>query len=102
MRGLGYWMEAAALTFQGPIAVAQQPFRVVVAQERDAEDWDPPVGWQTESEWIELNAYDCLLFRNADHSGFVPGLATRWERVNDLTTRFYLRPNVRFRQCQTR
>jgi peptide/nickel transport system substrate-binding protein len=89
-------LAAAVLTFQGPVAVAQQPFRVVVAQERDAEDWDPPVGWQTESEWIELNAYDCLLFRNADHSGFVPGLATRWERINDLTTRFHLRPNVRF------
>lgn len=77
-------------------AVAQQPLRVVVAQDRDAEDWDPPVGWQTESEWIEMNAYDCLLFRNATHADYVAGLATRWERVGDLTMRFHLRRNVRF------
>jgi peptide/nickel transport system substrate-binding protein len=95
------WLAVAVFAvgvaaFQGPNALAQQPFRVTVAQAIDAEDWDPPVGWQTPAEWIELNAYDCLLFRNADHSNFVPGLATRWERINDLTMRFHLRPNVRF------
>lgn len=100
-RNLPSWLAAIVLVagllmLQGPGAVAQQPFRVVVAQAIDAEDWDPPVGWQTPAEWIELNAYDCLLFRNADHSDFVPGLATRWERVGDLTMRFHLRRNVRF------
>jgi peptide/nickel transport system substrate-binding protein len=82
---------------QGPAVVtAQQLFRVVVAQAEDAEDWDPPVAWNTAPEWIEQNAYDCLVFRNASGSRFEPKLAERWERVSDLVFRFHLRPNVRF------
>lgn len=78
------------------MAQGQQPFRVVVAQAEDAEDFDPPVAWNTPPEWIEQNAYDCLVFRNRDGSTFEPKLALRWEQVSDLVIRFHLRRNVRF------
>lgn len=77
-------------------AKGQQPFRVVVAQGEDAEDWDPPVAWNTAPEWIEQNAYDCVVFRKPDGSGFNPKAAVRWEQISDLVTRFHLRANVRF------
>jgi peptide/nickel transport system substrate-binding protein len=79
-----------------PTVVGQQPFRVVVAQAEDAEDWDPPVAWNTPPEWIEQNAYDCLLFRSPSGSAFEAKLAERWEQVSDLVFRFHLRPGVRF------
>ena len=87
-------LTATALT--GPVVRAQQPFRVVVGQADDAADWDPPVDWNTAPEWIEENAYDCLLFRKVDDSGYDPKLAVRWERIGDLTMRFHLRRDVKF------
>lgn len=72
------------------------PFRVVVAQAEDVASWDPPQDWNTAPHWIMSNAYDCLLFRTRSGDNFMPKLAERWERINDLTMRFHLRRNVKF------
>ena len=45
---------------------------------------------------VIANVYDPLTRYNAQDTEFEPKLATSWERINDNTIRFSLRPNVKF------
>jgi peptide/nickel transport system substrate-binding protein len=45
---------------------------------------------------VPANVYDPLTRYNAQDTEFEPKLATSWERINDNTIRFSLRPNVKF------
>jgi peptide/nickel transport system substrate-binding protein len=75
---------------------ADEPVRVVVAQGSGVESWDPPAGWGTASEWIEMHVYDCLVFADRETGEIVGWLAESWENVDDLTWRMNLRQGVTF------
>jgi peptide/nickel transport system substrate-binding protein len=56
---------------------------------------DPRVGTDAQSEHIDELIFDALVERGKDYN-FRPGLATRWEWLNDRTLLFHLRDGVRF------
>jgi ABC-type transport system substrate-binding protein len=62
-----------------------------VAQGEGVENWDPSVGWDTASEWIEMNVYDCLVYPDRETGEMVGWLAESWENLNDTTWRMNLR-----------
>jgi peptide/nickel transport system substrate-binding protein len=70
--------------------------RVVVAQGSGVESWDPPAGWITASEWIEMHVYDCLVFADRETGEITGWLAESWEPIDDLTWRMHLREGVTF------
>ncbi len=74
----------------------EEPIRIVVAQADDVKSWDPPQDWVTAANWVTMNAYDSLLFPDAESGEFIPELATSWERIDELTMRFHLREGVKF------
>lgn len=51
---------------------------------------DAPVTWFGSTHWLTNLLYDCLIWRAADGSGYVPQAAVAWEAIDDLTWRFYL------------
>ena len=52
---------------------------------------------------VYYNIYDTLIMRDtsADEPTFLPGLAVRWEQVDDLVWEFKLRENVKFHDGTT-
>ena len=70
--------------------------RVVVAQGEGVESWDPPAGWDTASEWIEMNVYDCLVYPDRDTGVMRGWLAESWEMVSPTVWRINLRKGVKF------
>lgn len=81
-------------------APADNTRRVVVAQGDGVESWDPPAGWNTASEWIEMHVYDCLVFADRETGENVGWLAESWENIDDVTWRMNLRENVTFHNGQ--
>ena len=73
-----------------------EPRRVVVAQGTGVESWDPPAGWISASEWIEMNVYDCLVFSDRETGEVTGWLAETWENIDDVTWRMNLRKGVKF------
>ncbi|MBK8021191.1 MAG: hypothetical protein IPK19_07080 [Chloroflexi bacterium] len=57
---------------------------------------DAPVTWFGSTHWLTNLMYDCLIWRAADGNGYVGQAAERWENIDDLTWRFYLRPDQTF------
>ena len=57
---------------------------------------DAPVTWFGATHWLTNLMYDCLIWRKAEGGGYVGQSAEKWERTNDLTWRFTLRPNLTF------
>lgn len=57
---------------------------------------DAPVTWFGSTHWLTNLMYDCLIWRAADGDGYVGQAAERWENIDDLTWRFYLRPGLTF------
>ncbi|HTX53473.1 MAG TPA: ABC transporter substrate-binding protein [Candidatus Baltobacteraceae bacterium] len=47
-------------------------------------------------ESVLRNMYECLITFSRDLKKFDPQLATEWKRLDDKTTQFKLRPNVKF------
>ncbi len=86
-------VAALALLICAP-ALAQR--QIVVAQGEGVENWDPPVGWDSASEWIEMNVYDCLVFPDRETGEMVGWLAESWENLDDTTWRLSLRQGVTF------
>lgn len=95
-RRLGYLGALAlAVTAVGWLSLAAaQPVReLVIAQGIDHEGWDIHDHNTTAIEAIHVNIFDYLVFKDAD--GVIrPALATSWERIDDLSTRFVLREGV--------
>jgi peptide/nickel transport system substrate-binding protein len=84
----------------GPAAAAEESAeelrRIVVAQGEGVESWDPPAGWDTASEWIEMNVYDCLVYPDRETGEVVGWLAESWENLDETTWRLKLREDVEF------
>jgi peptide/nickel transport system substrate-binding protein len=91
LRTIGF--VAACLLLASP-GMAQN--QIVVAQGQGVENWDPPAGWDTASEWIEMNVYDCLVYPDRESGEIVGWLAESWENVDDTTWRLQLREGVTF------
>jgi len=66
-----------------------------VAKTSDAVSLDPHGAAAGPSQEVYLNIYETLTWIAADGT-IEPWLATSWERIDDLTMRFYLRKNVKF------
>jgi len=75
------------------LASAQQGHELVIAQPVDIDGWDIHDHNNTAYEAVLVNVFDYLVFSDAD-GVLQPGLATAWERVDDLSMRFYLREGV--------
>ncbi len=71
--------------------------KVVVGQNfTGTVSWDPPQDWHSAEEWTIENAYDYLFYRCPENKEWVPELAYKWERIDDLTVRFWLEEGVKF------
>jgi peptide/nickel transport system substrate-binding protein len=57
---------------------------------------DAPVTWFGSTHWLTNGLYDCLIWRKADGSGYDGQAAERWEQIDPVTWRFYLRPGLTF------
>jgi peptide/nickel transport system substrate-binding protein len=57
---------------------------------------DAPVTWFGSTHWLTNTLYDCLIWRSADGDGYVGQSAERWEAIDDVTWRFYLREGITF------
>ncbi len=79
-----------------PTEPADEPFRVVASLPSAQISWDPPQDWTGMGEMIIQNAYDYLFLRSGDGAEWVPELAYKWERQDDLTKRFWIEEGVKF------
>lgn len=52
--------------------------------------------WYGSTHWMLNLYYDCLIWRAADGSGYVPQAAHSWENIDDTTWRFHLREGATF------
>jgi peptide/nickel transport system substrate-binding protein len=57
---------------------------------------DAPVTWYGSTHWLTNLLYDCLIWRNADGSGYHGQAAESWESINPTTWRFHLREGNTF------
>jgi peptide/nickel transport system substrate-binding protein len=73
-----------------------EPTEFVFAHEGPIRTMDAPVTWYGSTHWLTNTLYDCLIWRNADSSGYVGQAAESWEALDDVTWRFYLRPGLTF------
>ena len=74
---------------------AQVRDTIVVAQGSDAKTLDPHFTNDQPSSRVAVQIYSQLVEVD-ENMHIVPGLATSWEHLDDLTTLFYLREGVRF------
>ncbi|SDK30304.1 glutathione ABC transporter substrate-binding protein [Alkalibacterium thalassium] len=68
---------------------------LVIGQLSDAVSLDPHGSNDTPSSNVAYNIYEALLIQD-ENMELQPGLATEWERVDDLTWQFTLREDVTF------
>lgn len=72
------------------------PIEVVIAQNSDPQTLDPQKpGGQTGGN-LAFNIFDGLTIQSQDMKEVMPGLATEWRAVDDLTWEFKLRQGVKF------
>lgn len=88
--------DAPASTAAPAAEAAAEPRRLVVAQGAGVESWDPPAGWDTASEWIEMNVYDCLVYPDRETGQIVGWLAESYENTSPTVWRMNLREGVTF------
>ena len=79
-----------------PIEEPEEEETVTVGQVWGPLSWDPPQDWGSNAEMIIQNTYDYLFYRSPDNAEWVPELAYEWERIDELTMRFYLEEGVKF------
>jgi peptide/nickel transport system substrate-binding protein len=72
------------------------PVEFVVAHPGSIGTMDAPKAWDFPTVWLHNMMHDCLIFRAGDGKGYVPRIAERWEAIDDLTWRFYIRPDLTF------
>ena len=68
---------------------------LIIGQLSDAVSLDPHGSNDTPSSNVAYNIYEALLIQD-ENMELQPGLATEWERVDDLTWQFTLREDVTF------
>ena len=76
-------------------ATAQEPFTVVVGLDSEPNTFDPHLTAGRASEGFMSNVFDGLTLHNQE-GALVPGLATSWDPLDDLTWEFTLREGVTF------
>ena len=79
-----------------PAPAKQDPVTFTFAHPGPIASMDAPVTWFGATHWLTNLLYDCLIWRKAEGGGYVGQAAEKWERVNDTTWRFTLRPNLKF------
>jgi peptide/nickel transport system substrate-binding protein len=75
---------------------AEAESKVVMGYGLSLVQLDPHRNENTVHESVLRNMYDCLVAFSRDLKRIEPQLATEWKRVNDKTTQFKLRQNVKF------
>jgi peptide/nickel transport system substrate-binding protein len=55
-----------------------------------------PWGYQAQTALVLRNIHEPLLDRDPATGNLIPGLATSWEQIDELTWRFHLREGVTF------
>ncbi len=88
-------MFTFALTLQ-PLWAQDEVTEFVFAHSGPIRTMDAPVTWFSSTHWLTNGLYDCLIWRAADGNGYVGQSAERWENIDDLTWRFYLREGLTF------
>jgi peptide/nickel transport system substrate-binding protein len=86
----------AAAAAPAPSAAKKDPVTFTFAHPGPVASMDAPVTWFGATHWLTNLLYDCLIWRKAEGGGYVGQAAEKWERVNDTTWRFTLRPNLKF------
>ena len=86
-------LEAVGIEPAG--AQRTQKRELVVAQGGDISKFDPHFSTSSNDIRVSFNIFDNLTSRHPDRRLF-PGLAQKWERTNDTTWQFTLRPGVRW------
>src|ERR1700750_3238631 len=76
-------------------AAAQAKDVLVVDLVQEPSSLDPQVQWNPDSYFVYRNVFDNLLTRD-DAGKIVPQVATAWRQVDDSTTEFTLRDDVKF------
>lgn len=79
----------------GPKPQAQQEKVLRIGRPIDAISLDPFVETTAPGVWVYNNIYESLLVLDYDMT-LKPQLATKWEQIDELTWRFYLRKGVKF------
>lgn len=77
-------------------AGADEPTQFVFAHTGPIRTMDAPVTWFGSTHWLTNLLYDCLIWRDADGSGYVGQAAEKWENIDPKTWRFHLRPGITF------
>ena len=72
------------------------PVEFVFAHPGPIRTMDAPVTWYGSTHWLTNLLYDCLIWRNADGSGFHGQAAEKWGTINPTTWRFHLRKGNTF------
>lgn len=88
-------MFTFVLTMQ-PLSAQDEVTEFVFAHSGPIRTMDAPVTWFSSTHWLTNGLYDCLIWRAADGNGYVGQAAERWENIDDLTWRFYLRDGLTF------
>ncbi|MEG0730066.1 MAG: glutathione ABC transporter substrate-binding protein, partial [Cetobacterium sp.] len=68
---------------------------IVIAQGADAKSLDPHSTNDQPSSRVSAQIYDRLVEQDTDMN-VIPGLAEKWEQIDDVTTVFHLREGVKF------
>jgi peptide/nickel transport system substrate-binding protein len=87
---------AASDSAAAPSEPEDGPIEFVVAHPGNIGTMDAPKAWDWPTVWLHNMLYDCLIFRTPDGSGYQGMIAERWENIDDVTWRFYLREGLTF------
>ena len=87
---------AATLITLLTLTNAQEATTFTFAHPGPIRTMDAPVTWFGSTHWLTNLLYDCLIWKEADGSGYYGQAAESWESVDDVTWRFYLRPGITF------
>ena len=94
LRFLALGLAGLALTgFAGAANAAKDVLVVDLVQEPSS--LDPHVQWNPDSYFVYRNVFDNMLTRDNDGK-IVPQVATSWRQVDDATTEFTLRGDIKF------
>ena len=89
-------LAASAGLAAAPAAWAQS---LTIALSSEPTSADPHYHKQTQNDAFSAHVYDSLIARNANME-LIPGLATSWKNVDDLTWELKLREGVKFSNGQ--
>src|SRR4030088_1835355 len=87
-------IAALAATLCIGVAIAAKDV-LVVDLVQEPSSLDPHVQWNPDSYFVYRNVFDNMLTRD-DAGKIVPQVATSWRQIDDSTTEFTLRQDIKF------